>query len=72
MLHPVVATYKCREPDCDHIITDTIVFVSNDLTHDYHGVQHFLTKSVEVLLGEGVVFNCVVTFSDGTPTQYKN
>ena len=59
MLHPVVTTYKCWEPDCDHIITDSIVFVSNDLRHDHYGVQHLLTNSIEVQLGEGVVFNHV-------------
>jgi len=71
-LHPVVVTYICTEPECEQIVTDSIVFVSNDLTHDHHGVQHFLAKSVELLLGECVVFSCIIAFSDGAPTQYKN
>ncbi|XP_070184051.1 uncharacterized protein [Littorina saxatilis] len=71
-VHPVVATYKCKQAGCDLVTTDSIVFVSDDLTHDHHGVQHYMSKTVEMLLADNLVFTRVIAFSDGAPTQYKN
>ncbi|XP_062593374.1 uncharacterized protein LOC134254851 [Saccostrea cucullata] len=50
-----------------------MVFISDDLTHDHHGVQHFVEIGIKRLLeeSEGNITH-VLQFSDGTPTQYKN
>ncbi|XP_041351558.1 uncharacterized protein LOC121370414 [Gigantopelta aegis] len=70
-IHPVVASYQCLS--CDGgVVTDSIVFITSDQTHDYHAVQHFLAKSVELLQSENLSFDRLITFSDGAPTQYKN
>ena len=52
-IHPVVASYSCKECPQDEpakVVTDSIVFVSGDLKHDYHAVQHFIGKSLLVFL----------------------
>ena len=73
-IHPVVASYSCKECPRDEakVVTDSIVFISSDLKHDYHAVQHFIGKSVELLMAEELNFNRIISFSDGAPTQYKN
>ena len=71
-IHPVVASYNCTVEDCSEVITDSIIFISEDLTHDHHAVHHFVSSSVLLLKEEGVDFNRLVQFSDGAPTQYKN
>ena len=47
-IQPVVATYSGKE--CPHdeakVVTDSIVFISSDLKHDYHAVQHFIGTTV--------------------------
>ena len=71
-IHPVVASYNCAVDNCSDVITDSIIFISDDLTHDHHAVQHFVRRSVQLLKEEGIPFNNLIQFSDGTPTQYKN
>lgn len=71
-IHPVVATYACTTPDCMIPVTDSIIFISEDLTHDHHAVQHFTQEAVKLLLSEGIAFKRIISFSDGAPTQYKN
>ena len=71
-IHPIVASYVCQENQCNKIVTDSIVFVSADLTHDHHAVQHFYSQAVQLLQSEDIHFDKVIAFSDGAPTQYKN
>jgi len=57
-IHPNVATYKCTEcEDPGSVVTDSIVFISSDMQHDHHAVQHFSGKALELLLSEVVMFN---------------
>ena len=72
IIHPVVANYNCSIPNCSEVITDSIIFISDDLTHDHHAVHHFVSSSVLLLKKEGVEFHRLFQFSDGAPTQYKN
>lgn len=71
-IHPVVASYACPVAGCTEVVTDSVIYVSDDLTHDYHAVQHFICKTVELFLSEDLHFSRIVSFSDGPPTQYKN
>ncbi|XP_063438626.1 titin-like [Mytilus trossulus] len=74
-IHPIVANYICNECEQDPVpvITDSIIYISDDLTHDHHGVQHFVGLSIEKLQEEcNGTLQTVIQFSDGAPTQYKN
>ena len=73
-LHPIVASYACSQCEEGHslTVTDTIMFLSPDLRHDSHAVQHFIRKAIQLLQSEGIQFSNVTVFSDGAPTQYKN
>lgn len=71
-IHPVVASYECPVSGCNEVVTDSVIYVSDDLTHDYHAVQHFISKTVELFPSEDLHFSRIVSFSDGAPTQYKN
>jgi hypothetical protein len=68
----VVVNYNCPVSNCEEIVTDLIILISNDLTHDHHAVQHFVEKSVALLKEEGISFNPLIQFSDGAPGQYKS
>ncbi|KAK7099806.1 uncharacterized protein [Littorina saxatilis] len=68
-IHPIVATYRC--PDDDETVTESFVFVSSDLKHDSHAVQHFQLSVTNLLEQRGLSFQKVVHFSDGCPSQYK-
>ena len=71
-IHPVVATYHCPEEGCHDIVTDSIVFISNDQKHCCHGVQHFNSLAINHLLERGVEIQKLIHFTDCAPTQYKN
>ena len=71
-IHPVVASYRCLGCDEGKVVTDSIVFITSDQTHDSHAVQHFIAKSVELLQSEDLSFDRLIQFSDGAPAQYKN
>ena len=68
-LHPVVAYYRC--PEDEEVTTECFMFVSPDLKHDSHAVQHFHLKTVEHLRQRGLHFTKIIHFSDGCPSQYK-
>ena len=61
-IHPIVATYNCPVENC------SVIFISDDLTHDHH----FVCSSMQLLKEEGLEFDRLIHFSDGAPTQYKN
>lgn len=68
----MLAYYNCK--DCNNaIVQESAVFISDDLVHDAHAVQHF-TKQFDNHLrnNRGVVFDHEVQFSDGCSGQYKS
>lgn len=68
-LHPIVAYYHC--PEDNEIARETFVFVSSDLKHDAHAVQHFQVLCVKNLQQRGIEFTRIVHFTDGCGGQYK-
>jgi hypothetical protein len=40
-VHPLVVFYYCECEGHDHIIQEAVVFISEDLKHDAHAVNHF-------------------------------
>lgn len=73
-IHSTVASNKCRKCiENPETVTDPMVFITDDLTHDHNGVQHFVIIGIRRILEEskGNITH-VVYFSDGAPTQYKN
>ncbi|KAJ8050271.1 hypothetical protein HOLleu_03406 [Holothuria leucospilota] len=71
-IHPIVASYRCEEADCDKMVTDSLFFISDDIKHCYHGVQHFNKNAIEHLEGKGIQIAKLIHFTDGAPTQYKS
>lgn len=63
--------YKCQD-HLDETVQETFCFISKDLTHDSHGVQHFAIQTINELKARGLSFKKIVHFSDGAPAQYKN
>ena len=47
------------------------MFLSTDLTHDAHGVQHFESITIKTLQRLGVHIEKAIHFSDGAGSQYK-
>ena len=66
-IHPVVAFYWSNEK----ITKETFMFLSTDLTHDAHGVQHFESITIKTLQRRGVHIEKAIHFSDGAGSQYK-
>jgi hypothetical protein len=55
-IHSIVATYKGRQfTDSPKIVNDSMVFISDDLTHDHHAVQNFVDISIKKLLEESKI-----------------
>ena len=44
-IHPISTYYACSS--CDGLVNESLVFVSNDLTQDYHAVQNFMTATMQ-------------------------
>ena len=71
-LHPIAATFPCPEPECYETVTNEIVCISPDLTHDYHGVELFVEKTIEMLKKNGVPVKRIYEWSDNCYGQYKS
>ncbi|XP_064649611.1 uncharacterized protein LOC135501423 [Lineus longissimus] len=70
-IFPVVAYYRCPEPDCKEVVQESLVFVSNDLNHDASAVHNFLTKANQHLSAKTMIHH-EVQFSDGCSAQFKS
>ena len=44
-IHPISSYYACSS--CDGVVNESLVFISNDLTHDYHAVQNFVSTTMQ-------------------------
>lgn len=68
-IHPVVCFFKKD----NRLIRDSVIFISDDINHDYHAVNNFsklARQHVQTLLGRKPVKE--VIFSDGCASQYKS
>lgn len=70
-IHPAVAMYHCPVEDCTALVTDPILYVSDDFTRDRHDVHQFVPCPVLLLQQEGVQFDHFIQFWDGAQTRYK-
>ncbi|XP_071507484.1 uncharacterized protein [Diadema antillarum] len=70
-VHPVVTYYIC--PTCLETVTESIVMVSDDLTHDHHLVHEFHRRVTKHLTAtRGLNITKFYRFSDGCSSQYKS
>ena len=54
-------------------MTESLVFISSDLKHDYHAVHYFTTKALSHLRDvRGLVIDNVLQWTDGCAAQYKS
>ena len=69
-IHPVVAYYN--SPIARNITTrDSMIFLSDDINHDYNFVKHVLDLVIKKL-SEKMNIAKLVIFSDGCSSQYKS
>ncbi|KAJ8043450.1 Reticulocyte-binding protein 2-like a [Holothuria leucospilota] len=70
-VHPIVATYLCVRCPTPHTVQHSLVYVSDDMVHDYHAVHKFFTEAVQFLEMQLAIAK-IVRFSDGCSSQYKS
>ena len=71
-LFPIVAWYKCNCPESP-TVREYIVFISDDLKHDYNAVHLFQTIAYGFICNNrGVRINRIIEFSDGCASQFKS
>lgn len=73
-VHPIVAWYNCQECEKSHVSQEALIFISDDLTHDWHAVNHFTVLASKYLkekrLPHGIQQQ--IQFTDGCGAQYKS
>ena len=70
-IHPISSYYACSS--CDGVVNESLVFISNDLTHDYHAVQNFVSTTMQHLRCQRHLdVEHVVQWTDGCSSQYKS
>ena len=70
-LHPILLFYHSRDVP-ELIARHSLVFLSDDITHDLNAVEYFKTKSLEFLEKKSVPYKEIIIFSDGCAIQYKS
>ena len=68
-LHPIVAFYNCQTCGNGNVVRHCIDMVTNDNTHDFHAVNHFLQRARELLPPN---LTREIQFTDGCRSQYKS
>lgn len=69
-LHPCVCYYLCPK-GCGRTVTDEIMCVTNDLTHDAHAVAAFEKCALKHLADKGIKPTRLIEFTDNCSAQYK-
>ena len=66
-MHPIVLYYRQNGT----LVRDSLIFLSDDICHDYHAVQHYLNIASEHLTRNMQQVDREVIWSDGCQSQYK-
>ena len=71
-IHSTVAYYRCQEEGCEEIVTEHLIFVSDDKTHDAAAVQEFVELANGHLKeARGLNIEKEIHLTDGCAAQYK-
>jgi hypothetical protein len=65
-IHPIVMYYHSN----GLLVRDSMIILSEDITHDHLAVEYFMKSAVEYLQGN-VYFKKIIAWSDGCCSQYK-
>lgn len=68
-VHPVVIYYACDSCE-NQLVTEYMIYLSDDLNHDAHIVTLMLQEVQEHLQQSGIAK--LIVWSDGCPTHYKS
>lgn len=66
-MHPIVVYYKGTGST---LVRESLVFLSDDIAHDYHAVEHFLNIASDHLCKQRNIDKEVI-WRDGCQSQYK-
>ncbi|MES9905398.1 MAG: hypothetical protein ABW168_22320 [Sedimenticola sp.] len=70
-VHPIVAYHRCPVDECEEVVTDSIICLSDDRGHDASAVHTYLTAAIKHV-GEIMDIVHLVQFTDGCSAQYKS
>ena len=62
----------CQEPECDDLVKEELMMLSDDLKHDGFAVNRFIEKAIEHLKGKDIPVKRIIIFSDNCSQQYKS
>lgn len=71
-IHPVGCFFLCPEPNCQEVVTDEVMFITDDLWHDAHASTAFETETLNHLIRNKVPLQKVFEFCDNCGVQYKS
>ena len=60
------------EEDCNEVVSEDVLHITDDKTHDKHAVNSFITKSLQHLKAKGVPIHEIIEFTDNCLAQYKS
>ena len=71
-VHPTSIFYKCLNEDCNEVVSEDVLHITDDKTHDKHAVNSFITKSLQHLKAKGIPIHEIIEFIDNCSAQYKS
>ncbi|XP_076440515.1 uncharacterized protein LOC143279993 [Babylonia areolata] len=69
-VHPCVLHYRCQKPGCSELVTQYIVYLSDDMRHDAAFTKVVMDWVIEHLSEKKM--KSIYIFSDGCSSQYKS
>ena len=71
-VHPTVCYYKCGHCN-EATVTESLVFISDDVVHDHHSVHHFtMLANHHLKHTRALTITQQIQWSDGAASQYKS
>ena len=68
----IITYYMCQEPECDDLVKEELMMLSDDLKHNGFAVNRFIEKAIEHLKGKDIPMKRIIIFSDNCSQQYKS
>ena len=72
ILHLIITYYMCQEAECDDLVKEELMMLSDDLKHNGFAVNRFIEKAIEHLKGKDIPMKRIIIFLDNCSQQYKS
>ena len=71
-VHPTYVSYWCLNEECNQVVCEDLIHITDDNTHNKHAVNAFIEESIQHLKSKWIPIMEIIDFTDNYSSQYKS